>query len=446
MNSTNLLGRTIYLNNINHQTYKIIEDISYLPEYGFRHQLEDADRTKPNIVVTIAGNVIVLYYNKNGLQFFYDQRFITINFIYSNAFADLIVKQEINTRYDGTTARPLSYIEMFLYIAMSLRCKELNTHNIVPPSNTIFDWLLFNQNAQYLLPPRYLYTATTQTAINIKNFYSTIQENSKKDYVVVPVIVGPKARQHAVVQVFHFINKDHRQCKIYVFDPACNKNTEHINRLYNTVLQGNSQTCSYWSSNFAILASECESFIDLRNKIENGTLITTLQKIVSMLLDAEICYSEVNETNLQHYIIPNFSKSVRSIREIVAAQQQIGNQNQAQQNNNINNVWENNGTKLSSQNNNILLHIQNAKQSSENVEELLEKIPQSVQIQQERQIIKQQDTKKTQIKETQAQNIQKEGKGGEEGKQQIYAIKSHVNKYITQNNEKIVSSKDPLSL
>ena len=165
--------------------------------------------------------------------------------------------------------------------------------------SNIWDRTHFDKNQEYLLSQSQIYSKGNGAINNIITYYGTLSE-PKKDFIILPVVIGPKHKEHAINQILYFKDKNPKNLSIYTFDSACNG--EGSNQLCKQKwLQGYSETCSYWATNFAILASQYENFESLRVVINSGSFIEDLKKVTSLLIDCKIIYPERNYIDYEHY-------------------------------------------------------------------------------------------------------------------------------------------------
>lgn len=114
----------------------------------------------------------------------------------------------------------------------------------------------------------------------------------------------------------YFKDKNPENVSIYTFDSANNDNGTIDNQLCKQNLQGNSETCTYWATNFAILASQYENFESLRAAINDGSFIEDLKKATSLLVDCEIIYPERYYIDYEHYKVDENTLTTGELRKL----------------------------------------------------------------------------------------------------------------------------------
>lgn len=263
-------------------------------------------------------NTLVVYYKKDGFSnnnfskncYYYLLKNSTsvYNNIDRQTFNDIIT-WKLNAPYPDASAFPLNHIETIEYAKTQSSCPDIIIDKLaIDPSRTFktSDANTFNKKNN-------TYSTVIQ---NVKQYYLNSPVAKQKDFVIIPIIKqvgsGRSTALHALNQIFYFKDKDVDRCEIYVFDSANNDKGREKKQLCKANLQGYSETCSYWTTNFAILASsEYSSFQTLKNNIENGVFIDKLTKITSKMLDEKIFYKQIKniEKLTEEYTLPQNSRA-----------------------------------------------------------------------------------------------------------------------------------------
>ena len=277
-----------------------ITDIKYISD-NTQNVPDDINFNKPNLEVMCNDSGILLYYDKgNKLQTRTEITSIDIDL--QQSLINSMVKFNLEQPYADANKRPLTYIEMVQYAI-------LNSNQ-----SNILDRTSFDKNQGYLLNQSQCYNKDNKTTKNIIKYYEKLNE-SKKDFIILPVITGPKREQHAINQILYFKDKNPKDISIYTFDSANNDNGKRDNQLCKQNLQGDSETCTYWATNFAILASQYENFESLQKAINDGLFIEDLKKVTSLLVDRGKTYLEVCD-NYKNYEVDENSLSTGKLRKI----------------------------------------------------------------------------------------------------------------------------------